>query len=193
MTISQIITAYSGTVPAKSELDPTQFDLAAEAFVKWWVANAPEINTLTEQINAESATVNSDATDAEAAKEVAQAAANFAGEWSTLTGALTVPSSVAHEGVYWMLLTGIADVTASEPSITNTDWLPLQTLGISSEDKAAAYTITFAEAVSGNRVFNNTLSAGEIKFDLPPRTGDFKMGFLVTAGHYLKVSAPLGE
>jgi len=43
------------------------------------------------------------------------------GEWSTLTGALNVPSSVLHNGSYWMLLVNVADVTATEPSVTG-DW-----------------------------------------------------------------------
>lgn len=47
---------------------------------------------------------------------------NFKGNWSDQTGAANVPYSVYHNGVYWQLLTNIADVTLSEPSTTNTDW-----------------------------------------------------------------------
>jgi hypothetical protein len=75
-------------------------------------------------------------TDAETAETGAQAAeantllleasviatANFKGLWSDLTGALSKPASVAHNGLVWLLLNNLADVTASEPSSGNTDW-----------------------------------------------------------------------
>lgn len=50
------------------------------------------------------------------------AAVNFKGRWSDLTGALNIPANVFHQGVYWTLLTNLADVTLSEPSAENTDW-----------------------------------------------------------------------
>lgn len=46
------------------------------------------------------------------------ATANFKGNWSALTGPLTVPASVAHSGSYWMLLSNLADVTAATPGVS---------------------------------------------------------------------------
>jgi hypothetical protein len=48
---------------------------------------------------------------------------NFKGNWSDLTGALSQPATVYHSGAFWVLATDLADVTASEPTSANTDWL----------------------------------------------------------------------
>lgn len=57
--------------------------------------------------------------------DISAAYANFKGIWADLTGALTVPSSVFHDGTYWQLMVDIADVTLSEPTDVNTDWEPI--------------------------------------------------------------------
>lgn len=54
----------------------------------------------------------------------AVAAANFKGSWSSLTGLLVVPASVAHAGKVWLLLNDLADVTTSVPG-TSADWQAL--------------------------------------------------------------------
>jgi hypothetical protein len=95
-----------------------------------------KISTWTTEANAVATSVNSDAGDAEtaktaaelaetnavSAKDIALAAANFSGSWASLTGALNIPASVAHNDMFWVLLTDLADVTASEPSGANSDW-----------------------------------------------------------------------
>ena len=48
---------------------------------------------------------------------------NFKGNWSDLTGSLAVPASVFHNGEYWNLVNALADVTTSEPSEANSDWI----------------------------------------------------------------------
>lgn len=58
--------------------------------------------------------------------QVAAATANFKGEWSDLSGPLSIPASVYHDGSYWQLLRDIPDVTASEPGVTG-DWLGTET------------------------------------------------------------------
>lgn len=52
---------------------------------------------------------------AEAARDIALASANFKGRWGDLTGAVSVPASVYHDGYYWILLDNLADVTAEAP------------------------------------------------------------------------------
>ena len=54
----------------------------------------------------------------EVANAAALASANYKGPWSTLTGALTVPSSASHEGKFWMLKEDVADVTTEEPGVS---------------------------------------------------------------------------
>jgi hypothetical protein len=96
---------------------------------------ASQINTVAGEVNANAllATEKADVAVAkaeEAGLAVIQASdiaatvigtANFAGVWNELTGPLTVPTSVLHNGIYWMLLHDIADVTLSEPGISG-DW-----------------------------------------------------------------------
>ena len=60
--------------------------------------------------------------DAQTAANSAVSSANFKGEWSTLVGALNIPASVSHNNTIWTLKVNLADVTASEPSVTN-DWI----------------------------------------------------------------------
>ncbi|MCB4365398.1 hypothetical protein KIH07_16770 [Hydrogenophaga taeniospiralis] len=65
------------------------------------------------------------ATAALEAATTALAAANFVGAWSGLTGALALGSVVSHGGKLWLLLVNLADVTASQPTTANTDWMDL--------------------------------------------------------------------
>lgn len=65
------------------------------------------------------------ATRSEDAANQSAASSNFVGEWSELTGVLAFPSSVYHDGNYWINTQEIPDVTASEPSMTNPDYLPV--------------------------------------------------------------------
>jgi len=122
------------------------------------------------------------AIDAEAQAEIVTSAANFKGQWSTLTGDLNVPTSVLHDNAYWQLLNNLADVTTSEPGASG-DWakIPLLAgnatgaidmsgfaLNIQWVTKNTAYT-----AVAGDRLLADT-SAGAFTITLPatPAIGD---------------------
>lgn len=69
-----------------------------------------------------------EAVRSEDAANKSTASANLKGEWSELTGALTLPSSVYHNGLFWALLVDLSDVTISEPSESNPDWALMQTI-----------------------------------------------------------------
>jgi hypothetical protein len=56
---------------------------------------------------------------------VISASANFAGNWSALAGALTVPVSVYHNGAFWQLLNDIPNAALSEPGVSG-DWAAMQ-------------------------------------------------------------------
>ena len=55
----------------------------------------------------------------------AAATAHYGGDWSSLTGAAAPPFTVSHLGNVWFLKDALADVTASEPGHTNSDWFSL--------------------------------------------------------------------
>jgi len=101
-----------------------------------WVAALP---TWTGEVNAAGAYIEGAQTACEAAQTAAElaetnaatsedaavGAANYKGPWSSLSGALAIPASVSHTGVVWLLKSSLADVTASQPSLVNTDWIAL--------------------------------------------------------------------
>jgi hypothetical protein len=72
---------------------------------------APGMETLA--LNAYDAAVHS-----EFHAGAAEAAANFKGNWSSLTGALNRPASVAHADKLWILLSNLANVTTAEPGVS---------------------------------------------------------------------------
>lgn len=56
---------------------------------------------------------------AQAAAAASLGAANFKGNWSSLTGALNTPACVKHSGRFWLLLNNLADVTAATPGVSS--------------------------------------------------------------------------
>jgi hypothetical protein len=119
------------TAPRRGDA-PATFSNNANA----WVAS---LGTFTTEANAAGAYIDQAVLDADADRVAAEAAkvdaenaeagatsaANYKGEWSSLTGPLAIPASVAHSGAVWMLVDSLADVTASEPTLVNTDWIAL--------------------------------------------------------------------
>ena len=119
--------------PPPTTIDPLNFDLRADAKVAADVVMVGEMNVqmgvmygnaLDAMANA--ATVASNVATTNANATAAAANANFKGNYSTLTGALNVPSSVAYNGTTWQLLQNLANVTTQVPSIlTAAYWLPI--------------------------------------------------------------------
>jgi hypothetical protein len=95
--------------------DPATFNTKAFAWVGALDTFTTEANALGNQVDADAAQVASDADESAASSAAAVAAANYKGEWSTLTGALAIPASVSHNGAVWVLTVSLADVTADEP------------------------------------------------------------------------------
>lgn len=79
---------------------------------------------------------------------IAIAAANFKGNWSALTGALAVPSAVYHSSKFWLLLSNLADVTASEPGV-DADWLEIITGNVIGPASATNNELFVADGVTG--------------------------------------------
>lgn len=74
---------------------------------------------------------------AEAAKNISLANANLKGYWDNQTGAAAVPYAVIWSSQVWMLTVDIPDVTLSEPSVGNTDWITIASIGGSAADSDA--------------------------------------------------------
>jgi hypothetical protein len=53
---------------------------------------------------------------------LALALSNYVGSWSSATGAASKPASYGHNGAVWALNVDLADITLSEPSLSNDDW-----------------------------------------------------------------------
>jgi len=82
-------------------------------------------NHSTQQANAASTSAQTAAdrlADVQTAANGAFAAANYKGEWSTLTGALNVPATVTHLGRLWYLKLNLANVTTQAPALGSTYW-----------------------------------------------------------------------
>lgn len=135
------IPAHATPLPDAS--DEATFDLRAFALFSYLVNTmAPGSNTLAAQ-------TYQNALAALESAEAAKAAANFAGDWVDLTGALSVPASVYHAGQFWALRNDLADVTASTPSGASTDWVaigPINAAGLSFDDTASALGVSNVQA-----------------------------------------------
>lgn len=115
------VTLYPGTIPVRTQTQ-TAFNQNTADLLTWWPTTVPEMNTALTYTETKANEAETLATTANNVSNSVISAANFKGEWSSLTGALTVPSTVYHNGTYWQLLDDIPDVTASEPTLVNTDW-----------------------------------------------------------------------
>jgi hypothetical protein len=120
----------------------------------WMDSTASAVST--SETNAANSAVASatSATESENARDAALAAANFKGNWSDLAGALNKPASVYHNWVTWLLLSNLADVTSSEPSFTNSDWVSVS--GFASEP--IEITATGSVTPTKNTLYYSNLS-----------------------------------
>jgi 6-phosphogluconolactonase (cycloisomerase 2 family) len=104
---------YDNAVEAK-----TQANAAAASAVDATNNGAAQVTLATAQADR----AETEADRAETQANSISSNVNFKGNWSDQTGTANVPYSVYHNNAYWQLLTDIADVTLSEPSLANSDW-----------------------------------------------------------------------
>lgn len=126
-------------VPLYPPLGSATFNADAYAYGTAMPGVVDGINDLAENAHTNALSANESATaaqqsalDASNAAAPALAAANFKGLWGDLTGPLSKPACVKHNGRFWMLLNNLADVTASEPGVT-ADWTGLDAGDVVSE------------------------------------------------------------
>lgn len=95
------------------------------------------------------------------AASVSLASANFKGQWSDLTGALSKPASTSHAGRFWLLLDNLADVTAAVPGVS-ASWLAFDILL-----PVIPVTTAYAELVSGKE-YSVLYTGGQVTLKMPP-------------------------
>ena len=111
--------------------DAANFDTRADAFL----AALPNMTTQTNAVatnvftNATDAATN--ATAAAASAVIATAIGNFKGNWVDLTGALNMPATVLYSGVYWQLVSNLANVTTATPGVSGA-WTQLTPVPVAS-------------------------------------------------------------
>lgn len=95
------------------------FNAKAFAFANALDGFGTEANALSDEVNAAAASANDMAVAAASSATAAAGAANFKGDWSSLSGALAIPASVSHLSSVWILTQNVADVTAEVPGISS--------------------------------------------------------------------------
>lgn len=122
------------TPPSRSD-DPTNFTTKADAFLAALPTFVTEVNALP---------IDS----AGAASESAIAAANYLGDWSDQSGSVSIPASVTHDGNLWLLVddtTATNDITATEPSSTNTDWRMFREMFLGVVNRSSNTELAYAD------------------------------------------------
>jgi hypothetical protein len=185
-------TPYTGTVPNRGTQTQTEFDNAATQLMDYWEQLSPELSAFSDDVDETADAINASETAAEtaaalaedwatkesgpvsttgySAKHYAQQAAgtaNMVGSWGDLSGSLSIPASVAHNSRLYALLTDLADVTASEPGVTD-DWVEvspreslaeiLATKDITPVDIAIDDSVIPLSAQKGTSWYNETLN-----------------------------------
>ena len=114
-----------------STADAANFDTRADAFLGALPLMTTETNAVADNVfdNATDAATN--AANAAASAATAQAIGNFRGNWADLAGALNVPATVRYSGVYWQLLSNVANVAVEVPGVSIA-WTQMTPVPISS-------------------------------------------------------------
>lgn len=113
------------TVAPYPQLGSPTFNTEAYAVGTGMPGVVAGIKAIADAAYANALSANEDATAAAGASvaasqaaSVAASAANFKGNWSDLTGALSMPACVRHSGRFWVLLANLANVTTAVPGVS---------------------------------------------------------------------------
>jgi hypothetical protein len=181
--ITQTISDFAGDLPDKDTMTPDEFDVAAEAWVAHWATLITQINAWAQQANAIGVSANDLIT--------ALASANFAGQWSSLTGALSVPAAVYHDSQYWMLLRDLENVTTSEPGPENTDWALITMGGEVVVVTESGHTATDSEMRRGV-TYTDVGAIAEAGVILPPPQPGYAASFYIATAQGFGCVVPGG-
>jgi hypothetical protein len=149
MTITNL-PAWTGNAPniGQTQSEFNDNTAAKLLFDKEIYGDGQKLNTFINESNVMASEIQSNATLAENSSTIAQSAANYKGGWASLSGALDINSGVFHSGEMWALLVALVDVTASEPSEVNPDWLLLPNASVQKQNTADIATLS-------TRVYND--------------------------------------
>ena len=136
----------------------------------WSVAQ----QTLADEVEAVAANVYANAQEAATVSaiavgqtELALAASSYKGPWSSLTGPLSMPATVLHNGNFWALNANLADVTTATPGISGS-WQPLNVGFGGAAEVSSAVDVTLTAA--SYRVQSVTMTAVDKSVILPAAT-----------------------
>lgn len=152
---------------------PRRGDPAFAAKAEDW--NGRQLPRFVGEMNNAIVEVNRDATEAalaaassEASASMAVAAteglANFRGDWSGLSGPLSMPASVRHNGRFWLLTGALPNVALSEPGVDVSKWQPVQ--------RGAIVTAASVAALPGDDIVSTATSAVIVTLPAGPSAGD---------------------
>lgn len=140
------------SVPEFPALGDPSFNSKAYTWGSWlptlvtWITNVVADAYQNALSAFESATASaSSAASAEASSLASAGSSSFKGDWSTLTGALNRPASVAHAGRTWLLLQDLANVASATPADGSAYWraydlfLPLVAVAGATQTAVAGY------------------------------------------------------
>lgn len=168
-------------VAPNSAIDPDTFNDDANQWAADLIPWTEQVNDLATGADLVAAAVDADATAAAASEtnaaasaaaalvsqNLAASSANYIGLYSAQTGAKAAGISVSHIGAFWRLNVAVADITATVPSLTNTQWA-----FISGTRWQAVQTTAFTAAK--NALYPVTATAATLDVTLPAFTaGDF--------------------
>lgn len=109
--------------PTRGEAEG-QFVPKANAFVGALEPFRQQLQAQADFVNERSTETEENAALAQEASEMALSSANFAGDWSGLSGAFAVPTSVLHDDTYWQLLEDVPNIQDDEPGVSDA-WAPI--------------------------------------------------------------------
>jgi hypothetical protein len=111
-------------LPAAPAPTDSRATMSAKAFA--WVAAlvgwTTQATALEANVNEKEALATAAAVAAANSEAVARGVSNFKGTYAAQVGALAVPASVSHAGLFWMLLQNVADVTTQVPGAAPAYW-----------------------------------------------------------------------
>lgn len=119
--------------------DTATFNTRAFSLVAALNPFVTEANALEAAVDADATSAAANASSAASSAIAATGAANFKGEWSTLSGALAIPASVSYVGEVWILTVSVSNVAAEVPGVS-IKWIRAHNANLARLDLTQAFT-----------------------------------------------------